>query len=287
MLTLQIGPLAFPTGPLLWLLALFLGHALATAWARRRGGPAAAEAASQAVWRAALAGFAVSRLLFVLPAWEDYAAAPWRALDIRDGGWAPAYGALAAAAVLAWQAARQRPLWAPLGAGGALVLLVWGLGSTALGLHERLPVPDVPVVDLQGRASRLPTLAAGQPTVVNLWASWCGPCRAEMPVLAAAQARHPGVRFLFVNQGEDAATVQRFLGSLPFALQGVWLDRAARSGPAAGSTGLPTTLFFDAQGQLAYRHFGVLNAETLAVRLRPLLSAPAATAASAAASSAP
>ena len=270
MMTLQLGPLAFPLGPLVWLAALLLGQTLATRWARRRHGAAAAEAAGQALWRAALLGFAVSRLFFVLPAWADYAAAPWTVLDIRDGGWAPAYGVLAAAALLAWQAARQRPLQAPLSAGALAVLLVWGAGSTALGLHRQLPLPDVPLVDLQGRAARLPALAQGRPAVINLWATWCAPCRVELPMMAEAQAQRPGIAFLFVNQGEDSAVVQRFLTRQPYRLQAVWLDRRSAAGPAVGSDGLPTTLFYDAQGRLVYRHFGILSAAAMQQRLRDL-----------------
>lgn len=270
MMSLQLGPLAFPTAPLVWLAALLLGQTLAKQWARRRHGAAVAEAASQALWRAALLGFAVSRLFFVLPAWADYAAAPWGVLDIRDGGWAPAYGVLAGAALLAWQAARQRALQLPLGAGALAALLVWAAGSTALGLHRELPLPDVPLVDLQGRAARLPALAAGQPAVINLWATWCAPCRVELPMMAEAQAQRPEIAFLFVNQGEDAATVQRFLTRQPFELQGVWLDRRAAAGPAVGSDGLPTTLFYDAQGRLVYRHFGLLSAASMQQRLREL-----------------
>jgi thiol-disulfide isomerase/thioredoxin len=116
----------------------------------------------------------------------------------------------------------------------------------------------------------LSALLTGRPTVVNLWASWCGPCRSEMPMLAAAQQRERGVRFLFVNQGETAASVQAYLQREGLALDGVWLDAASRSGPAFGSRGLPTTLFFDARGRRVDAHFGVLNAAALQAHLHEL-----------------
>jgi len=270
MLALQIGPLAFPTGPLLWAVGLLLGHTLATRWVRWRLGPEAGQAAGDAYWRSVLLGFVVARLAFVLPAWADYAPSPWSLLDLRDGGWAPGWGVLAASATLALRAGRQRALALPLAAGGMLALLVWAGGSTALGLHRQLPVPDIALTALEGTPARLPDLARGRPTVINLWASWCAPCRVEMPALAAAQAARPDVTFLFVNQGESAATVQRFLQREGLTLTGVWLDARSAAGPAAGSDGLPTTLFFDAEGRLVHRHFGLITEAALKARLAGL-----------------
>jgi thiol-disulfide isomerase/thioredoxin len=103
--------------------------------------------------------------------------------------------------------------------------------------------------------------------VVNLWATWCGPCRAEMPVLAAAQRARPDVRFVFANQGEGPEVVQRYLAAERLALQDVWLDIGSGLGPALGSRGLPTTVFFDADGTRVDAHFGLLNAAALQARL--------------------
>jgi thiol-disulfide isomerase/thioredoxin len=130
---------------------------------------------------------------------------------------------------------------------------------------------------LHGTASvTLPEAARGRPVVVNLWATWCGPCRQEMPTLAAAQQQHPSVGFLFVNQGETAATVRAYLAANGLLLQDVLLDARSALGPAVGSGGLPTTLFYDARGRLIDAHFGVLNAPALEARLQRLLEATAA-----------
>ena len=91
-----------------------------------------------------------------------------------------------------------------------------------------------------------------------------------MPLLAAAQAREAGLRFLFVNQGESVGAVRAYLIDQDLALQQVLLDPASALGPAVGSRGLPTTLFYDARGRLVDAHFGVLNGAALAARLRAL-----------------
>lgn len=269
MAALQLGPIAFPLNPLLWLGALLLAQTLAA----RLAGPGA-RAAADAVWLAALAGFAAARVVFVACAADAYLASPWSVLDIRDGGWSAGAGVAAALAVLAWRAWRAAPLRRALGAAAVAAAAFWGVASTLLGVHDRPPLPALALSSPDGAAAELHALVQGRPTVINLWASWCAPCRVELPAFAQAQQRTPGVRFLFVNQGEDAAAVRRFIAAQPFALGGVWLDPASRLGPAIGSSGLPTTLFVDARGRVVERHFGMLSAASLASRLRVLQATP-------------
>jgi len=104
---------------------------------------------------------------------------------------------------------------------------------------------------------------AGRPVVLNLWASWCPPCRREMPVFQQAQAAFPDIAFVMVNQGESAQQARAFLARERLAFNDVLLDPASQAMRAMGSRGLPTTLFFDAQGRLVHTHLGELTMASL------------------------
>ena len=122
---------------------------------------------------------------------------------------------------------------------------------------------------LQGEPIRLSALT-GKPSVINLWAAWCGPCRREMPVLRDAQAHYPGMTFVFANQGEAAGTVQEYLTSAHITVANVVLDSRRDIAHLAGAAVVPTTLFFDRQGALRTMHQGALSSEELAIILNGL-----------------
>ncbi|MBA4178114.1 MAG: redoxin [Leptothrix sp. (in: Bacteria)] len=290
MLAISLGPLALPVAPLLLVGAVIAAQQVATWLARRQpvAGPtelaaqpgadqardaAAARGASagSAFTVAALLGLVAARAAWLMPHAQVYLDAPLAMLDIRDGGWHAGAGLLAGAAWLGWRALRQPGLRQPLAAGAATGGLLWWAATAAIGTGTGAPLPTMALTDHKtGSAVTLAQAAEGRPAVVVLWAAWCGPCRAEMPLLAAAQQREPGLRFLFVNQGEDQATVRHYLASLPYPVNTVLLDAGSALGPAVGSPGLPTTVFYDARGRRVAAHFGMLNAAALQSRLERL-----------------
>jgi thiol-disulfide isomerase/thioredoxin len=271
MLSISIGPLALPVAPLLLLAAVWLASWLAGRWAARLAGQELSEAAGNAVFHAALLGLLAARLVHLALHAGAYLTAPLAALDIRDGGWHAPSGALAGAAWLAWRGHRRPLLRGPLAGAAAVGAALWFGATVVAGLGQAREMPAVALAELDsGQVLDLRAAARGRAVVVNLWASWCGPCRQEMPLLAAAQQRETQVGFVFVNQGESAATVQAYLAREGLPLREVLLDAGAKLGPAVGSRGLPTTLFYDARGRQVGAHFGVLNAAALEVRLREL-----------------
>jgi len=91
-----------------------------------------------------------------------------------------------------------------------------------------------------------------------------------MPALQDAQRRHPEITFVFVNVGEDAATIQTFLAQQRLDLDNVFSDRAGEVGRRAGSFALPTTLFYGKDGRLFMRHVGELDRAGIDRRLEML-----------------
>lgn len=285
MTSLSLGPLAFPTGPLLLLLcaaaAVWLAHGLS----RRVTAPSAAPApagrerpraksTTSTLQEAVIVALAAARLVHVglnLPA---YASEPWTVLDVRDGGWHVPTAWFAGLAWVAWHALADGARRRALVAGTALGAGLWIAGTAGLAAMAPKALPDLTLVDLaSGQPVRLHDVAADRPVVLNLWATWCAPCRHEMPVLAEAQRRHPEVVFVFANQGEAAPAVQRYLDAERLRLAVVLLDPARTVAAAVASSGLPTTVIYDRRGRRIDTHLGALTAPGLAAKLKPVLSA--------------
>ena len=228
-------------------------------------------AAGNAVLNAALIGLLAARLAHLGLNADLYFATPWSALDVRDGGWHVPTGVVAGAAWLAWRGLRVPVLRRPLAVASLAGMVFWIAASAATSLGQARELPALVFTEPNGAANvNLAHAARGRPVVVNLWATWCGPCRQEMPMLAAAQQRESAVGFLFVNQGESDSAVRAYLTDQGLPLREVLLDAGSKLGPAVGSRGLPTTLFYDAKGRQVDAHFGVLNAAALESRLRQL-----------------
>lgn len=98
-----------------------------------------------------------------------------------------------------------------------------------------------------------------RPIVLNLWATWCPPCRREMPVFEKAQTEFPDIAFVLVNQGESAQQALAYLKTEGLDLTDVLLDPASEAMRSMNSRGLPTTLFFDAKGRLVDPHLGEIT----------------------------
>ena len=260
---MSIGPFLFSAAVLALLFGVLAGLGT-NAFLKRRGYANAADSALLVLG----ASLVLARLAFVVRWWPQYAAEPWSILNVRDAGFDVLAGVITlafAAALIGW---RRPGLRRPLAAALVVGVLAWGLGRlTAQALNtSRQPLPTLTLQDLQGRPVALQDLR-GQPTVINLWATWCTPCRREMPMLAKAQVAMSHVRFVFADQGESIAAVQRYLRQEQLQLDHVLLDPHMDVSTWYGARGYPTTLFIDANGQLRDTQVGELSAATLAAHL--------------------
>ena len=113
------------------------------------------------------------------------------------------------------------------------------------------PVPDFSFLDGDGAQHALAEFA-GKGVVLNLWATWCVPCVAEMPSLAALAGRLAGSGIVVLPLSTDrggAPVVKKFFASHAVSGLGVWLDPKGSVAEALHLRGLPTTLIVDRQGR--------------------------------------
>jgi len=110
---------------------------------------------------------------------------------------------------------------------------------------------------------------AGRPAVINFWASYCPPCRAEMPLLQRLVGQRSDMRLVLVDEGDGSQAASAFLQSLGIK-QAALLDSDLSVGRAYGAIALPTTVFVRADGTIAARHIGQLDEGVLAAQLTTL-----------------
>ncbi len=264
----QLGPLLLPFTLVLIVASVAVSAALGHRLGRRTGVDMAVDAV---LWRALLVGVIVARLAFVFEYRGMYFSAPLGIVDIRDGGWNPAAGLVAAWFYGAYRQRKSRALAMPVNWALIVGTVLFVVGSAALSLRldTDRKLPDLSFETLDGSTASLSQFA-GKPTVVNLWATWCGPCAREMPMLRRAQDERADVNFVFLNQGESRAQIELWLGQHELPLRNVLLDETRRASAAFQQKGYPTTLFFNGDGRLAAMRLGELSPATLAEKLRDL-----------------
>lgn len=135
---------------------------------------------------------------------------------------------------------------------------------------ERLPKLVLPCLT-DGPSVNLVRLG-GRPVIVNLWASWCGPCRDEMPIMQDAYERYgEQVGFMGVNTKDDVRSAAAFLEDVGVTYPEV-VDLDGRLLGHLRSPGLPVTVVLDSSGAVANLHVGPLTAKSLRDLVEPVLT---------------
>ena len=141
-----------------------------------------------------------------------------------------------------------------------LAALAAAQAAVAAGFRPWLePTPALELQDLQGRTHRLADYR-GQVVLVNFWATWCAPCREEMPSIQALRRSLEGEPFavLAVNLAEPRSRIDKFLAQVPLDFP-VLLDRDTSTARAWKARFLPATYLVDAEGRIWYAHYGDLD----------------------------
>jgi cytochrome c biogenesis protein CcmG/thiol:disulfide interchange protein DsbE len=170
------------------------------------------------------------------------------------------------------------PLIAFLALAGLFMLRLGGgdparLPSALIG--REAPATDLPALPgLERDGKPVPGLSSaafkGEVTLLNVWASWCVPCRDEAPLLMAL-AEDPRIRIVGINYKDPPENARRFLGrhGNPFVANGV--DGNGRASIEWGVYGVPETFLIGRDGRIAYKLVGPITAENLKRALRPAI----------------
>lgn len=138
-------------------------------------------------------------------------------------------------------------------------------GNSQASVQTGAPAPDFAVVLENGHFLRLSDLQ-GRPVVINFWATWCGPCRLEMPELMRAATTEPNLVMLAVNVQEAQTTVAPFAEEFVMTTP-VVIDPEGVVQRLYEVRGLPTTVFIDKDGRIDAVYAGALTPTALEARL--------------------
>jgi thiol-disulfide isomerase/thioredoxin len=112
----------------------------------------------------------------------------------------------------------------------------------------------------------------GRPVFLNFWASWCPPCRQEMPDISAAAAANPGVQFLGIAVSDDPAAAEAYAGEIDVAYP-LGADTTGVIEMRYPSPGLPATFLISGDGQIVDTYFGLMAPDVIDRLVARLLGA--------------
>jgi thiol-disulfide isomerase/thioredoxin len=258
----SLGPFALPADTAAVLAGMIAFVTFGQAFVRRFDGRL-----ERWIGQALLAAVLGARLVHVARHWEVFATEPLRALAVWQGGsWTGA--AVGVALVTALAAKRTWKALPFATCAMAAFFVAWGTVGL-IAPHEPFPpAPAVVLYDLERSPFAMSDRA--RPAVLNLWATWCPPCRRELPMMAELAKADPDVDFIFANQGERRETIQAYLQEAGLSLDIALVDTASILSRHYSAIGTPTTLFLNSDGSVSSSNIGEITKEALLGQLSAL-----------------
>jgi len=240
----------------------------------------------------AWSGLLGARLGFVVLNWSAYSVAPWTALYVWQPGYLYSSGVLAGAAYALWQvikiSSKSRRSFLTVLAGSYLAA---GLVFTTATLSTEFlkqpgiagtgdSAPDIKLQNLSAETVQLSDLA-GRAVVLNFWATWCPPCRREMPLLDELQKAYgeKGLSVIGLDLNESPELVKNYINAVDVSYP-IWVDapqgipgydRTQEIFSRFGGVGLPTTIFIDRAGVIRRIYVGELSRGFLQYQVENIL----------------
>lgn len=264
---INIGPLAVALDRLV-ALGLILAFLAGLDWVVQRWGSVRRYPAALSLG----AGLLAARIGYVWRYRESFALEPAAAVQAWLGGWDWIAGVSGAAIVLMLLIRHKHGKVASVALVVSLAFVWWTFSALERPPATKALPPEIAFGLINGKAVTAADLR-GQPAVVNLWATWCPPCRRELPMLVRAAASQPDGRILLVDQGEAPDVVREFLAAQSLPADAIALDPDGALSALAGAQALPTTLFVDSQGVIRKVHLGEISRVQLDIAIRELRAA--------------
>ncbi len=168
------------------------------------------------------------------------------------------------------------PIFCLVGIGVILSMYLWQLGSGQKSVGEipsvliGRPAPIFNLPPLTDEGTRFSTESLkNRVSLVNIWASWCPPCRAEHPSLMTLAKR--GVEIFGINYKDRKESALKFLRDLGNPYRAIGVDTLGQTAIDWGIYGYPETFVVDREGHIRYRHVGPLSTDDISNTIIPLL----------------
>ncbi|WP_138933463.1 TlpA disulfide reductase family protein [Roseovarius arcticus] len=264
---IAIGPLIFSNDRFIAILSIAAFLLVSEFFAWRR--PDTAKAIRRWSMITVVTWIVAARLGFVISNFDVFAEEPLSVFALWQGGFDTRAGTFGLGVTIFLGMLLTPSVVKPI----AVSLLLGGMTFQTAGFllpyEPRGRIPSVSFADLEGNEIGL-ARDDGKPLVLNLWATWCPPCRREMPMMVRVAAAQENVAFIFANQGEHEETVQSYLRYNGLPIEGMVQDPDSTLLAKFGMLGLPSTLFFSADGQLKAVHTGEISRAALLAQIKEL-----------------